>query len=228
MANEDDPVEYLRQLGKTFAEWRRYQLLSQRDLVRKTKSDQGFGFSESILSKFETGMLAAYVQAAADLMGIDPKELLHSPPDLDTLVRDHYQSLPKETQPSEIRKELMEDLPTPKEDKPVIKPGRPVEEEVIDAEAWVKYDKTHPDSVLGVMEKIDQFSDKAGLSVLQHDYLVGMLIGAARAETHRDRHKGQGFDCCREPDPYVVDKYVRNGIPHEIVRCNNCEAEWEL
>lgn len=161
MADEADPLEYLRQLGSNFAAWRRYNLLTNRELLRKLKREEP-NLSENILSKFETGKLADFVQAAAEEMCMDVTDFLKPPPDKDTLVRD--------MRVIDVEEELTSE-PIPEE----------YDEYQVDAMSWVKFDKNTDAEKFGVVDNVNSYAERVGLTDEERQDLIDMLIAPARA-----------------------------------------------
>lgn len=208
----DDVSEFLRSLGKNFAAWRRFHLLSNDELHELIHQATGVKFDNSLISKFETGKLVEFIERAMDVMAIDIKELVVGPPAPEEhLIQDPNMVKPKE---------------------PIKRVYKGETEKEIDAEVWEPHDPFSTEIKQRMRGKIDAFADKRSLSATQADYLMDMLTGAPRAEQHRYAHIGKMFSktghqrCCDNKDPYVMDVFVYNGKKRVVQRCNNCGMDW--
>jgi hypothetical protein len=209
----DDPSEFLRQLGKNFAAWRRINLLSGPKLMKHL--DGKGAFSSQLLSKFENGKLSEFLEAAAEAMNMEVKDFLSAPPDEKTLIRDPYTMAKEETEPDPL-------------------PGPDDDELAFDAESWRKYNKNTDEEKMRAATKVLIVGHRKAYSRNEQSYLMGMLTGAPRAEGNRYRHRGRGLQCCATPQPVTVDKYTRAdiddgqnvGVAYSVNKCKNCSAEW--
>lgn len=163
MINQDDPIEYLRKIGENFNSWRRYNLLYNRDLLRKVKTgdnkiDQSFKRMEVSLSAFQTGNIADFLEAALEEMSLTSKDLLVSPPEVEILLKDALD---------------------PVEEDEAVAPSK--ENIDIDAASWVKYDKNTEAEKKEVIENIDKYVERHRLNEDARRNLVDMLTAPPRA-----------------------------------------------
>lgn len=155
---EENPVEYLRQLGANFAAWRRYSLLTNRELLRKM-SESKYKITESSLSNFEAGKLADFVLAAMDEMCVPPEVLRDPPPEEEIMLKS------VQVEGSE-KEEPIEDQSDPAD---------------IDAASWVKFEKNTEEEKSKVTKNVESYAERHNLSNEARQDLIDMLTSPARA-----------------------------------------------
>jgi hypothetical protein len=201
-----DPITnlpaFIRELGENFAAWRRYQLHDS-DRLSKTINRLDPKFSETLLSRFEHGVLADFIQAAADALCISPETFLNPPPDSCDIIQ----------------------LPDIDDDRDLD------EEREIENLSWSKWDRNNDAEKMAAFKVVLRYGESQGLTDAEQDYLARMLIAPPHSE--QDKYKrNPKKKCCDEPQVEAVDAFTikrydpQSKVTISVMFCTNCGMEW--